>query len=625
MFDELREAAALDLVRPVDLAFARFVAEHGKAGYRVILGACLVSRQSGAGHVCVDLRGAAQTPLFGTEQHDACPTIVAPSFQTWVKDLRASDLVGRPGDRAPLILDGGGRLYLAKYWHYESRLATALRTRALGRAEPMDPDRLRASLDRYFPATERGEVNWQRLAAAVAALKYLAVISGGPGTGKTTTVTRILALLLEQAPEHPLRIALTAPTGKAAARLSQSIRHAKETGQRAPGRENPVVSQIPEQAATLHRLLKLGAGRARPYYHGDNPLPLDLLVLDEASMVDLPLMAKLVDALPSRCRLILLGDRDQLYSVEAGKVLGDLCDAGAVHGYSRDFRRLLEGVTGFDLDLPEESASHPIGDCVAILKESHRFDADQGIGALAGTVNLGRTDDALNILRSKDHPQVSWQSGRGPGLTARLTGLTVDGYRDYLEADTPEKALECFERYRVLCAVRYGPFGVERLNLLVEDALRERRLIRGGERWYAGRPIMVTQNDYTMNLFNGDVGLVLPDPDSGGNLRAFFVRPEADSPTGRRRPRLKAILPSRLPAHETVYAMTVHKSQGSEYQQVDLLLPEEPSAVVTRELIYTGITRARNGVRLWGREEVLRRAVATRVERTSGLREALWK
>jgi exodeoxyribonuclease V alpha subunit len=624
MLDKIRQAAVFDLVRPIDLAFARFMSAQGGAGDAVVLGACLVSQQSGEGHVCVDLTAVAGRPLFGTEQHDACPTIVASGFQAWETDLRGSDLVGRPGDTAPLILDEGGRLYLAKYWQYESRLAAALRARALGEVGNTDPDRLRASLDRYFPEAKAGDVDWQKVAAAVAALKPLAVISGGPGTGKTTTVTRILALLLEQAPERPLRIALAAPTGKAAARLSQSIRHAKEKGEKALTGDNPVRDRIPEQAVTLHRLLRLGAGRARPYYHADNPLPLDLLVLDEASMIDLPLMAKLVNALPPRSRLILLGDRDQLFSVEAGKVLGDLCDAGASHGYSEDFLRLLQQVTGFHLGLPEESVSHPVGDCIAILKKSHRFDSGSGIGALANAVNLGKGEASLHILHSEDYPEVSWQTGRGPGLTARLATFALQGYRDYLNAGTPEDALQCFEQYRLLCATRGGPFGVDRLNRLVEDALREQGLIRTGEPWYPGRPIMITRNDYTLHLFNGDVGLILPDPESGRHLRAFFIHPEAGSADSRRGPRLKKILPSRLPTHETVYAMTVHKSQGSEFQHIDLLLPDEPSPVLTRELVYTGITRARKQVRLWGKEEILLGAIATRVERASGLREALW-
>ncbi len=604
----LRQAVARGTLRAVDFHFARHMeALAGGDAPELLLAAALTSHRVGEGDVCLELGRCRELPLFQDGGDPDRPRIPAP--EAWSDVLRTRAVVGEPDDRAPLILDRHGRLYLGRYWEFERQVADAVRARARARAlaPTVDRDRLRQGLGRLFPGV--GAIDWQRVAAAVAVLQRLCLISGGPGTGKTRTVTAILALLVEQAADIPPRIALAAPTGKAAARLSESIRVAKA--------ELPVTEQtadcIPEAAVTLHRLLGYRPGRATPHHGADNPLHLEVLVVDEASMVDLPLMACLLTALPDQARLILLGDQDQLASVESGRVLGDLCGRGRVSGYSPGLCAEVAAVAGDRLE-PAAAPGPDLGDRIVVLRKSRRFGKESGIGALAQAVNRGDPDASLRILAADRYPDVRLEAPRVQVLTDLVAQQLVPAWRRVLASPDPPAALLELERIRVLCALRSGPYGVERLNERLTQALEAAGLIRRDGEFYAGRPIMLTANDHTLGLYNGDVGLVLADPRSGGALRVFFATAEG----------VRRVLPSRLPARETVYAMTVHKSQGSEFDEVLLVLPEAESRVLTRELIYTGITRARKQVRLLATEERLRAAIARSVVRTSGLYDALW-
>jgi exodeoxyribonuclease V alpha subunit len=609
MRDLLRKAVDLGALRPVDLQLARRLEIlAGGDAPELLLAAALASHRVGEGDVCLDLADCAELALFRTQ--GLAGMSGPPSTRDWARVLRGRAVVGRPGETAPLILDDRNRLYLGRYWHFERALADALRARTGTWVPDVDRDRLRQGLRRLFPANE---LDWQRVAAAVAVLRPLCLISGGPGTGKTRTVAAILALLAEQKESAGLRIALAAPTGKAAARLSESISGAKAH----LALPEPIATRIPEASQTLHRLLGFRPGRANPRHSPDDPLHLDVLVVDEASMVDLPLMSRLLAALPAAARLILLGDKDQLASVEAGMVLGDVCGRGRAPAYSPELCAAIEQVTGDELE-PAVPPVPAIADHIVTLRKSWRFGVDSGIGALARAVNLGRIDESLAILADPAYPDVSLQPPSRDVIADLITQGILPAFREVLAAPDPEAALAALSRIRVLCALRSGPQGVGRLNLRIEQALEAAGLIRRDGEIYAGRPIMLTANDHGLRLYNGDVGLILYergiDLQGGGALRAFFATAEG----------VRRILPSRLPPHETAYAMTVHKSQGSEFDEVALVLPEAESRVLTRELLYTGITRARKSVRLLAREERLREAIARPVVRSTGLYDALW-
>ena len=524
----------------------------------------LLSQAVGQGHVCLDLEAiaGAVVRIPGREE-----PLLLPDAGRLIAALRSLPTLGRPGEHRPLILDAAGRLYLYRYFRYEAQLAGAILARAA--TETGDPAEAAPAetLDRYFVPVEAGE-HRQRQAAQRALSRRLSVISGGPGTGKTTTVVRILALMAEQADSgrERLRVALAAPTGKAAARLAASIASLRG---RLPCSEE-VKRLVPEEVATIHRLLGVIHGSTGFRHNSRNPLPYDTVIVDEASMVDLPLMTALVTALLPKARLILIGDRDQLASVEAG----------------------------------------------AVLERNYRFGDGSGIAALSRAVNTGDDGEALSLLAD--------QSNNGGTITLeatpmretmkkRLAAPVLDGFRPCLEAETPSEALRLFDRFRILTALREGPWGASGMNHAAETLLHEAGLLRMDTPFYRGRPVLVTENDYSHKLFNGDTGIILPDPETG-NPRAWFAAPDGS---------VRAIPPEFLPAHETAFAMTVHKSQGSEFDRVLMVLPPEDTILLTRELIYTAITRARETVTLWSDEAVFSAAVKRRTERRSGLRERL--
>jgi exodeoxyribonuclease V alpha subunit len=597
---------------PIDIHFARLMNRlAGKDSPEVALAAALVSRAAREGNVCLDLYAVAGKKLY--DDDGTTPAVIGPDGDEWCGHLRDSPVVGTPGEFRPLVLHDH-RLYLYRYWMYQEYLARSIRDRLAREPEPVDEALLREGLERLFPDVEPGGVSWQRIAAYTAVTKRFCIISGGPGTGKTATVARILALLLEQAGTKRMRMALAAPTGKAAARLTEVIGRARTT----MACSDEIKEALPTGASTIHRLL--GATPHSPSFRHDekNPLSVDVVVVDEASMVDLPLMAKLVLAIPHQSRLILLGDKDQLASVEAGSVLGDACDTGRRHGYSRRFRTDVERVTGVTFDDGDDDADERgIQDCVVELRQSYRFDPRSGISRVSAAVNEGDGAAVSRLLIGGSFDDIRWNElPPTRQLSAFLAPYVVKGFKDYLMTADPAEAIERFNEFRIICALREGPYGVARINGLVETILQGEHLITPDNKWYPGRPVMITRNDYSLRLFNGDVGLALPDPESGGNTMVFFN--EAGG-------MIRKLHPFRLPEHETVYAMTVHKSQGSEFDTVLMVLPDRLSPVLTRELIYTGITRARKAVTVWSMENVFRTAVERRIQRTSGLRDALWE
>lgn len=564
--------------------------------------AYLASFATTEGHVCTDLDTLAQAfPRRSKDELREC--------------LMGSGLVGAPtGQPCPLILDDEGRLYLYRYFDYERRLARALLRLARGGGLAPPSEAVRNQLNALFPARAGGP-DWQKLAAALALAGRLTIISGGPGTGKTTTVVNLLACLIAQNPD--CRIALAAPTGKAAARMLDALR------ERAAHLPEPIRARLPNDAGTIHRLLGVIPGSGRFRHHAENPLAVDVLVVDEASMLDLGLATKLVEAVPASARLILLGDKDQLAAVEAGSVFAEL---SADPGLSPPMVERLAALAQTDparivTGAPVQPT--PLKDCVAWFTRNYRFRGDSGIGRLAARVNAGEAEAVIADLRAGGEDSLTWRedgldSARPEWAAVPGAGLLdalVAGYADYLAVMrsgevAPEAAFAAYNRFRVLCAVRESPRGVEVVNRLIAREFRRRLGLAADERaeWYPGRPVMVLRNDYVLKLFNGDIGIVLPEP--SGELRVRF--PDADGS-------FRAIPPARLPEHETAFAMTVHKSQGSEFDEVALLLPDRVSPVLTRELVYTGITRARRAVSLIGGASVLAEAIRRRTRRHSGL------
>ena len=554
-----------------------------------------------------------------------------------------------------------GRLYFSRYWFYQQQVYFCISSRLQGCSSENSKlgDGLSSTLQQLFPQNSQPvssssgivQPDWQMLAAANACLNRFSVITGGPGTGKTTTVTRLLAALISQQPN--LRIALAAPTGKAAARLVESILAAKSK----LAETFPLADKIPVTSFTLHRLL---GWRPNGFsYNHKKTLPYDLVIVDEASMVDLPMMAQLMEALGDNTRLILLGDKDQLASVEAGSVLGDLCDSGIsindypAHGIQNIRATQLELLCGFQvgqLDSFVDINAPLMANSLTQLRVSHRFTSDSGIGKLATAVNVGRADwvsqsfqqyDDINLYTCLAAPFSKERSEIIIAAEQAWQQQVVNGYSHYLNAIEQGKSafeiLQLFNKFQLLCALRQGSSGLHALNERVETLLQARGLLKidnsaiaaGQNRWYVGRPVMISRNDYELNLFNGDIGIAMmvDGADTGGKsseqeLKVCFIDSASDSTSGSK---IRQLLPTRLPEHETAFAMTVHKSQGSEFDDVALVLPDTSNAVISRELIYTAITRGKKTFSLYANNEVLEQGINSRIERASGLRDLLFK
>lgn len=598
----LQDAMEQKLLRPLDVQFALTVATEDEPA--VMLAAALLSRDAGEGHVCLPLARLTPDALANGSPLVSALFERAGEPDDWQETLLASPAVGDGSTATPLILSGS-RLYLNRMWWNERRVAEFFAEQSA--LVEVDEARLAHALETLFPPGADTEVNWQKVAAAVALTRRISVISGGPGTGKTTTVAKLLAARVQMVDGEKCRICLAAPTGKAAARLTESLGNAL--------RQLPLNDQqkamLPEEASTLHRLLGAQPGSQRLRHHAGNPLHLDVLVVDEASMIDLPMMSRLIDALPPRARVIFLGDRDQLASVEAGAVLGDIC-AWVNAGYSAERAAQLSRLTGSTVPAGTGNAATALRDSLCLLQKSYRFGSNSGIGQLAAAVNRG-DKSAMRAVFNQGFSDIE----RKPLNSVEEYQVMIDdalaGYAHYLSRvhsnAAPEEIIAAFGEYQLLCALREGPFGVGGLNERLELALvRKGRISRlTHSRWYHGRPVMISRNDSALGLFNGDIGIAL---DQGQGIRVWFPLPDGN---------IKSVQPSRLPEHETAWAMTVHKSQGSEFDHAALILPGQIVPVITRELVYTAITRARKRLSLYADERMLAQAIATRTERRSGL------
>ena len=588
--------------------FAEYFGEHGLTPY-----AYLVSRKLSEGHICLDLR---QPFVEMDGMPDYCRSL--PSGDGPLRGLR---LVASDGtDHEPFVLQDG-RLYLQRYFRYETNFLKNV-LRLLAEEKKCLEERIKLIdqqaevIGRLFSppagASVTAEhatdsVDWQLVAAITGMVSQFTLITGGPGTGKTTTVAKILAVLFTL--DSSLRVALAAPTGKAAARMAESLRNTKIPLD--PDIKGKFQALEP---STLHRLLK--PIKDTPYfrYNRENPLAYDVVIADECSMIDMALFAKLLEAIGPSTRLILLGDKDQLASVEAGSLFGDLCQAQAqLNQFSAVRVRLINRFmteTGRHIPVNQvgEDERHPLFQHVIELRQSHRFSSSNGIGRFSKALLIG---DLREFMDSKD-PSSATADGQvriDPNYSREDFERFIEGYSAFIAENDIREALRRFNGLRVLCAVREGPQGLYVVNRAIERSLYEKRLIQPGSMFYENRPIILTRNYDEHGLFNGDVGIIRPD--AKGTLMAWFEDSSGE---------LKAVLPSYLNQAETVFAMTIHKSQGSEFDEVLVVLPAvEGARILTRELLYTAVTRARKQVYIQGTKEVILAAASRHVERASGV------
>ena len=576
----------------------------------VLAAAALASLAVAKGHAGVRL-GAADA-LVEAE-------IAWPDADAWTRQLAASRWVDTPDDatavadpHAPLVLEGG-LLYLRRYREYERALALGLQRIATQPVPEAGIEPLALLFARLFPQATHDDR--QALAAALALRHALLLVTGGPGTGKTTTTARLLVLLVAQAlhaGRASPRIALAAPTGRAAERMAESVRQAVQA-LAAMGVDADLLAALPTSGTTLHRLLGTIPDSPRFRHDGDNPLPFDVVVVDEASMIDLPLMAKLVDAVASGTRLVLLGDPDQLPSVEAGDVLaailGAVGEGDAMERGDVDVLRPLLGDGDKTSVLAQEGGEARFPGIRVHLQRGWRQSEALDLAPLAAAVREGDADAALAQLRAGTLSNVHFHEGLADPLELQRDALLAH-FRALGHAATPADALAQSTRLRLLTAVREGPQGARTLNARIERLLAEGGGAgRAPQGHFQGQLLIVTENSYRHRLFNGDIGVCMRD--AAGTLVAWFPGDDAGHP--------RAFHPAALPAHDSAFAMTVHKAQGSEFDTVWLLLPARGNRVLSRELVYTGITRARRALHVAGSEAVIREALARHAGRWSGL------
>ena len=645
----LREFNRAAVLSAADVHVARRLGDlGGERDESVLLAVALAVRAPRIGHVLVDLATIRETVAVDTEEPVDLESLHWPDPPQWARAVAGSPLVAletgdgapggerEPGDSEPVAVRPlrmrGSWLYLDRYWAEEVAVARALRARLGAAPVALDEERLAAGLARLFAEDRAGR---QALATETAVRRPLTVIAGGPGTGKTTTVARIVALLCEQPGPAP-RIALVAPTGKAAARLQESVQ------EWAAGPDAPIAPEIAAalrdlEASTIHRLLGWRPGSNSRFRHDrDRRLPHDVVIVDETSMVSLSLMARLIDALRAGARLVLVGDPGQLASIEAGAVLGDIVGGeepagGAAAGDDGAGGDTVGGAAAGDDtvggDTVGGAATREAGagatgggrpaarDGIVVLDRGWRYGG--GIAQLAAAIRGGAEDEVMELLRSGSDDVVWVPSDAGrPDAPARVRSDALAAAHAVVSAALAgdgDGALRALGGFRILCAHRRGPYGAASWNVRVEGWLQDALDgFSATERWYVGRPLIVTENDAELGVYNGDTGVVL---DAGeGRVMAGF----------RRGSDVVRHSPSRLGAVDTVYAMTIHKSQGSQFAVAAVLLPEPGSRLLTRELLYTAATRAQKRLILVGPEETIRAAVARRVARASGLATRLW-
>ncbi|MFD0724955.1 exodeoxyribonuclease V subunit alpha [Lysobacter brunescens] len=596
-------------LRQVDADFAALLRDRLRASPAVALAGALAMRAVAAGHSSVALGDMHRLlDALGTSAQ-------LPDLDEWRAVLQADACVSTDdaGHAGTLLDFSRDRIALRRYARYEQALADRLAARAAQRQEATaDPPALRALLSRLFGRAAGDHappmLDRQALAVAMALRRRLLLVTGGPGTGKTTTVARLLVAVIEAARLRgapPPRIALAAPTGEEAARLREAIAAVLRADLAAGRIDADTAAAVPTQARTLHRLLGWQPGRVAFRHHAGHPLREDLVVVDEASMVDLPLMAKLVEAVPASATLVLIGDPDQLPAVEAGDVLGGLCAAsGDGLSLPADDAAFATALLGTDVS-PAQADTGPLAGARVHLLHGWRQAGAAPLQALAGALQRGDRDAVLDVFAHGDEAVLSRRHGDGAALAEALRREALPAFAAVRDADDPGQALALAARCRILAALRRGPFGAEHWNAWCAAELGERTP------YFHGRLLMIAANSERHGLYNGDLGVVWRD--RHGDLAAWFETPQG----------LRAWRPAQLPVHASAYATTVHKAQGSEFDRVLLVLPDSDARVLSRELLYTALTRARRSVWIWGATETFERALERRTWRESGLEARL--
>jgi exodeoxyribonuclease V alpha subunit len=611
--NELQESISRLALTDLDIAFGHFIYQHEPQhkGQLALLGAW-VSNRLNQQDTCVDIYQieAQRLTLMGFNGVEDLQKKIqqAVCFSTQMDKIST-----------PIMVDLN-RLYLRRYFQYELKLAALIKAK-MSLTRDLDLSLHRQVLETLFDlpdqtkgASSKTVIDWQCVAACIATLRDFSLITGGPGTGKTTTVAKLLALLNGVATQQArqLHIKLVAPTGKAAARLTESIEQAKDR------LSSPYLADLDMQCSTIHRLLGSIPHRIDFKHNEFNPLHLDVLVVDEASMVDLALMYRLFSALPKHAKIVLLGDHNQLSSVETGSVLSDICEAArpesSLLAYATETANLVQEMSGHALPSAVAHGQNLLTECFVKLVKSHRFSEHSSIGKLANEIITGQVTAALQLLENPHHPDVGWRQDKTPHT---LVDEYVNGSLSYFDAIRDNNLHDAFAiltQRQILCAFKSGSWGTQAINHAIERVLFKRGVIDLDKPAYAGRPIMLAKNDHSLGLFNGDVGIILPDPTQPTLTKAWFLSPEQT---------LKGVLVSRLPEYDTVYAMTIHKSQGSEFNHIDLCLPEETSVqsgkLLSRELLYTGLTRAKQSFHLYSPSSLLHRCLQSECKRGSGL------
>jgi exodeoxyribonuclease V alpha subunit len=597
----------------IDIHLAEFLSttggEHSPLFHLIIM---MLSSRLSSGDVCLSLDDIEGKPLayfYGDDEQGLNNEIIIPGKNEMIAVLDKSSAVGHDGDYLPLILDPEHKLYFHKYYIFENLLASYIKNLAESKTLPETISAVEDTFSLLFPQSDDG-TDWQSVAAYSALSGGITVISGGPGTGKTSTVVKILALIAESGIKsgRDILISLAAPTGKAAARLREAVNSAIEN---LPAGDD-VKKLIPTETFTIHRLLGSIRNSHEFRHNRDNHLPHDVVVVDECSMGDMALMCRLVQAVKPGAQLILLGDKDQLSSVEGGAVFGDLC--GSDEGvYTENFA--MQGRELFGINFPESDIKNlrasKMNDSLIVLKKSYRFSGRSGIGILADLIKKGDASAALDILGDETYPDVKFAYGSPSGKIEDIYRASALSILDGLDCTTEKGIAALIEQFSILTAVRRGPLGAEGMNSMAENVLFKMGVLSPREKFYHGRPVMISRNDYSLSLFNGDIGIT----SNTDSVEVVFPGNDGEP---------RVVHPSRLPEHETAFAMTIHKSQGSEFNNVLVVMPDKWNMVMTRELLYTAVTRARNGVVIAAGADIIGEMIVTPTRRMSGLKQKLW-